>query len=59
MLLGVNMNKLLTIIVATLVVVIVAIGGNYWSGNEQQAQSGDKTIQVTLAVSVTPLSAPF
>ena len=48
------MNNILAIIVATLVVVIVAISGYYWSGNEKQAQSGDETIKVTLAVSVTP-----
>ena len=56
---GVNMSKVPVIIVATLVVVIVAIGGYYWSGNEQQAESGDELIKVTLAVSVSPLSAPF
>ena len=48
MVLGVNMNKLLTIILATLVVVIVAISGYYWSVNEKQAESGDETIKVSL-----------
>lgn len=53
------MSKLPVIIVATLVVVIVAIGGYYLSDYEQQADSGDELINITLAVSVTPLSAPF